>query len=134
MSDEWISVEEILPPMNIKIQLKRRRFCFKNDISEGIFIFNYEHSCYMFSDLFGNQIHVTHWRQIKEKRPDFSKLKYGDILAVEFIDDNRIIGSTFRGIREDIDIITLGGGADHRISCIKKITRINLKEKTFEEI
>jgi hypothetical protein len=91
---------------------------------------------------------ISGWRPIPEKRPDFSKLKEGDLIYIDLNYANiEYIQNAHFFLRMDEDEIrTLvfhkschGKGCSlcHSgigISGIKKITRINIEEKTFEEI
>jgi hypothetical protein len=96
------------------------------------------------------EICVSHWRPIPEKRPDFSKLKkrpdfsklkIGDLIYIEM--NNLFINYNKCGYVKSVDNYSLITASyqdlteaklSTQISRIKKITRINLENKTFEEI
>lgn len=91
---------------------------------------------------------MTHWRYPKERKPDFGKLVEGDLIIIEwsmrepifrttdkgkacgffnyFIDEELILRTDYNREKCEKDEI--------RKDLITKITRINLDEKTFEEI
>lgn len=134
--NEWISVEENLPPVNKTIEVK----------DEGIFscriikakLLNNEIGNFSFYSFNEKIIHPIYWRHLPEKRPDFSKLKRDDLVVIEYKNSNRIgfVGSIYErqilinsdSLFEDCASSVLDKDK------IKKITRINLGKKTFEEI
>ena len=83
---------------------------------------------------------TTHWRPIPEKRPDFSKIKKGGLVFIEcFVIGDSKIGFIKKIGNKYIDTICLKRDDARRIyktkiNQIKKITRINVEERTFEEI
>jgi hypothetical protein len=85
---------------------------------------------------------ILGWRPISEKRPDFSRLRNGDLLMIYSKNEAHKSGFLF-DIRKDGRHEELL--MTHYQECrsygwfkntdeIKKITRINLEHKTFEEI
>lgn len=139
----WVNVEDNLPPPEQEIEVrfyddnKHDYMIMKSKLSRSSF--NY----YYFSSI-GKYV-VEEWRHIKKRKPDFNNLKKGDLIVVEWENDNKENGKqvgffykkeppcieTFQFIYDD--------GTESRpeplnIEVIKKITRINLETKTFEEI
>ncbi len=138
--NEWISVEDSLPGAQKIVELK-----FKNaHIYEGKISFdNAGHIA--FKDERGIEYYfenLTHWREIPEKRPDFSKLNEGDLINIEEVGGENICAYFIKicsnSHKEFIDL-TIRKKSDSTwtticVEFIKKITRINIAEKTFEEI
>lgn len=156
--NEWVSVNDCLPGIKKKVEIKYIDTCGKEYFGTGIFV-RYTDTAifkinrvissnedYFFNDISSRADSVfTHWRYPPEKIHDFSRLKSGDLIVIE--DKNIRVGyfceigeeedgNDPRGIYIDIsqckDVDC--GGALVPIDTIKKITRINIKEKTFEEI
>lgn len=141
---EWISVYDQLPKID-------KRYIVGNEknadgdiktIGEDVFHCVTFHPfrpcvyCWMI-----NHTGVTHYKEIAEKRPDFSKLKNGDFIHVEWQYENRVLVRMSIGKFDEIDscgffIIKSSDCCRFhiKINDIKKITRINLEEKIFEEI
>lgn len=137
--NEWVSVLDELPKIGKDIliksltrwngeytaQLNKESFC-----GTEVLIFRNGPWAYM----------PTHWKYPVEKRPDFSKLRKGDlvILELDYDRDSKVgyvmylghdaLSTTRYKFMEGCSAI------ENAYFEIKKITRINLEEKTFEEI
>lgn len=142
--NEWISVKESLPGLGKTIEIKtenheliKARCCL--DVCDISIVFEKQ----------DNRKHriplseITHYRYCPDKIPDLHKLKFRDLVVVEISPHETIGIESFCGyiLNLSIDRISISetDGACHNItniktSYIKKITRINIKDKTFEEI
>ena len=147
MSDEWISIQDRLPKLGERIEvetekplsimcatLKKFSFCQKYEPDHR---YHRHDDSYVFYDRKWEIInHVTQWRPLQEKRPDFSKLKKDDILLIKYSEcentPDDIYPVRFSSMNDNC-IFTYHSG-NHVKDHIKKITRINLEKQTFEEI
>jgi hypothetical protein len=131
----WISVNDSLPQFSKTIEiLFKDKYTAEASLAmvkDNISFLGKYGSVY----LPFNTPNITHWRPLKERKPDFSKLNKGDIIIVEYN-----IGEKNAGIFEYEKMSTFGRiiyfkNGSQAIDCkIKKITRINLETKEFEEI
>ncbi len=149
MSDEWISIQDRLPKLGERIDvetekplsimcatLKKFSFCQKHEPDHR---YHGHDDSYVFYDRKWEIInHVTRWRPLQEKRPDFSKLNYGDLVAILYHEREDLYVCFFKKLTEEFFIAacheSTGKTIDFPIRNIKKITRINLEKQTFEEI
>jgi len=135
--NEWVSINDRLPRIGEEVSIVHKII---NPESIGAFdiyknyLMAYDDSTYQWHHNFLKGI-VTYWRPIQEKRPDFSKLREGDLLRV-FWDSNKSFGKFDEIDSFDFMIIDQSSCCKlHiKINDIKKITRINLEEQKFEEI
>jgi len=121
--NEWVNADDMLPGLNQVADLR---------YSDGVHV----QGCLKHFTING----LIKWRYTTPKRPDFSKLKKGDLIfvstkckAYEQVGfychpyDQTIRLTEFK----DLDSMVY----QHiEVKDITKITRINLEEKTFEEI
>ena len=120
---EWIRVEDRLPGIDTIVELK----------------FNEYGREYQYSSKLSSLVtlsHMTHWRPIPEKRPDFSRLRKGDIVVIEYSTHKKDVDGLYPikiHSMNDIVIYSETSG-NYLFEGIKKITRINLENETFEEI
>jgi hypothetical protein len=144
MSDEndgWISVNDALPGIGkaVEILFENSIVVFSTNIaiSNGNFVFKEN------GGLMGNTFnsgYISHWRPLPERKPHFEKLREGDLLVV-LTKDWKIISGFLRKIEDgtirlSTECFSDSGYIGHVIleNETKKITRISLEEKTFEEI
>lgn len=146
--DEWISFYEEMPQINKEIELKFYRGHTPEKINATLKVLAmWTHGYFGFVYHDGNEekeltlVPVESWRPIKEKRPDFGKLREGDLIIVEWKYEKNnginISAGFIYAINYYIEISTWKKGHDknHIIKdCIKKITRIDLETREFEEI
>ena len=132
--NEWISIFDSLPNIGEEVEEMSVTDCVKSSprkVKLKVL------SDYIVWDTgYGYSSGTTHWRPIKEKRPDFSKLRDGDIIVLEYIthkkDVNRIYPIKVHSMNERVIFSETSG--NFLFTGIKKITRINLEEQKFEEI
>jgi hypothetical protein len=134
--DGWISVDDALPKIRKKVETAKLIDGVISQICENCLDIhthccsNYILFCYKWIIPYYNP---THWREIREKRPDFSKLNSKDLIII-----NDICAGYFNLIGDEEITISMYAveAITHTIPInnIKKITRINLEEQTFEEI
>lgn len=81
------------------------------------------------------------WRNIQDKRPDFEKLKEGDLINIEYFHPKEgilIYSGYFYKFCGGMFVLSILHRKGHTESFysgqVKKITRINLETKEFEEI
>jgi hypothetical protein len=135
--NEWISIKEQLPPPEKKCLVGSENYGVMSELGEDVLcsLYNYRSQTHYFE--WGvNRIGITHWKKLKEKRPDFSKLKEGDLIVIIPKHHNKYFAGYIISLDDDSVQITIGN-KDYQgfhESFIKKITRINLEEKTFEDI
>lgn len=138
--DEWIDINDQLPKIGELIEVVVP-ILYRQSIEKSIFTFNNnEYSFYFKSEYSEKPWHnIKKWRHIKEKRPDFGKLREGDFIAIET--NNRICNMAvgfFCGFDIDGDLMIGIQKSNHHEAIyrseIKKITRINLETREFEEI
>lgn len=144
MSDEgWISVFDRLPKIGEEVEMV---YCIKDPkkITPNDIYINHiwadDYSTYQWHLYKEKGKIATHWRPLKEKRPDFGKLREGDIIY--FCVEEIIICGMITFINEELLEISpiikgyhYGGNVyDYMLNKIKKITRINIEKQTFEEI
>lgn len=147
MSDEgWIKFENEMPTLRKTIEIlyeeKVLEACFESyDLNSFAFYASDEENQSFIPDM----KYVKGWRHIKEKLPDFGKLNIEDKIIINIISNDSKVSKVieyfgyFQGISEanmlNISLSTYDFINDCiSVSKIKKITRINLQEKTFEEI
>ena len=144
---EWVKFGDELPKLGKTIEVLKDNGELIGNI-QGKICYNGSGIDFKSLDFIRESINIhrlSGWRYQSEKRPDFSKLQDGDLLVIE--EENIRVGY-FRKIEieeeddndkslyidlsqcKDVD----DGGAFIPLYKIKKITRINLEEKTFEEI
>jgi hypothetical protein len=142
--NEWINIRKELPKIDQLVEVKfyhpwlsdpfieKAKFSVSNEGFIGFLNSN---------ELLYDIDRISGWRPITEKLPDFSKLKEGDFLHVEWQNEKRILVSVSIGKFDEIDscgffIIKSSDCCRFhiKINDIKKITRINIEDKTFEEI
>ncbi|MGN6347061.1 MAG: hypothetical protein ACTHME_05100 [Candidatus Nitrosocosmicus sp.] len=140
----WIDILKEIPEFDKDVELK----VWYDNFSRWLTIIgqlkfrNSQYGFYKNGELILN---VTNWRKIPEKRPDFSNLKFRDFLMIDVCihKDLDIQIEKFSGFFVDIKdgylYICLRGCYFNdmiaiNLSQIKKITRINVENKTFEEI
>jgi hypothetical protein len=138
--NDWISVDDSLPGINKEVVFKfiDDQTCIGKIKRGSVNIVNKLFACNSDDNLLalGN---ITHWRQIPEKLPDFSRLNNGDLIII-YCKNNAdskvgIIVQFEDGCLETTRYLDSRGQIiNNAISEIKKITRINLEDKTFEEI
>jgi hypothetical protein len=137
--DGWIRVFDSMPPLNREVEVKLQDKTIKR-----ITMRNHAFMDYFISvpDPHVNST-ILWWRHIKEKRkPDFGKLREGDLIIVEWKNEKNEKGKFvgfFDSLGDDSIYINPDIGEDFRsIDCaidyIKKITRIDPVKQTFEEI
>jgi len=136
MKDEgWINCEEQLPKPGILVDILSFEFGFSK--REAKLRILSDHIAWDTGN--GYACNIKKWRPIPEKIPDFSKLNNGDFILIEYHDRKEIYpvflekfssGYLKAKTASQSDFFIV----DFAVDCIKKITRINLKEKTFEEI
>ena len=136
--NDWISIEDSLPGLNRKVEIKMKdgnKYNSKIQTDNtylGIIFSRLDRdgTCYAQN--------ITHWRPIIEKRPDFSRLNERDLISVQSHSFHEYTGYLVHVydefIRLNQEFHLIGFEVDIKIKNIKKITRINLEEKTFEEI
>lgn len=141
-SDEWISIEDSMPPINKNVEVlttgnHKHEACLIY-ICDGFCLSKFEFK----SGSSSRAINVTHWRPLPENKPDFGKLKEGDPLIVQFsyglttlltfikIDNAEYPFLGYFYSPSAHEVISARSPLDE----IKKITRINLEKQTFEEI
>ena len=77
-------------------------------------------------------------REKKEKRPDFCKLREGDLLIIDYKSEKQHLGYFYKfHCREAFEVHSTNDyewSFNVETSEVKKITRINLETQTFEEI
>jgi predicted mannosyl-3-phosphoglycerate phosphatase (HAD superfamily) len=134
--NEWISVDKALPEIGkdvLIITSSSKEYCeatLKQEKFFGTNVFLFRNGGFVYAP--------THWRPIPEKRPDFSRLKIGDAILIN-LPDTKIC---FLHEIDEENILTCSYLEDyksystfwHPKKRIKKITRINIQEQTFEEI
>ncbi len=146
MSDEWISIEKNMPPINKKVEVLtygdyKHEACLIY-ISDGFCLSKFEFKVGSAS----RATNITHWRHIQEKRPNFSKLREGDLIEILIKDkyisarEPEVFLYHFSEINID-NIILFPVSYSHYkeyfnfpVCRIKKITRISIEKQTFEEI
>ena len=149
MSDNWISIEDNLPKIGHIIEIKTEKplsimnatFTIINWCSENSnYHVNHKHTdVFVFKGLIGDYINnVTHWRPIQEKRPDFGKLKNGDLVIIENVDGFKQAGFFVKIFYSDQFQMSYKSDQSNyfyvKFEKCKKITRINIEKQTFEEI
>lgn len=132
--ESWIKFADQMPKLKQEIEVK---FEDESTYKAKLEYDSYPDRFFIQSEQgIANVKRCKYWRPIKEKRPDFSKLKKDDILLLKYRgcentpDD--IYPVRFSSMN-DKGIFTYNSG-NHVKDLIKKITRINLEEQTFEEI
>jgi len=149
--NEWVSIKDAMPAMKRSIDVRFRFGVDDYECRSGIFDYSSHISGFCFVDpkdkIIFNQGYITHWRYSVKKRPDFSKLKKGDAIIVDYCvhTESKMIGF-FCGIHKESNgdsLICVSTDLSNRSSgdvdkCfleyVKKITRINLDTQKFEEI
>ena|ERR1700689_1325080 len=145
---DWIKFEDKMPPINKTVEVKEEGVFSTRTIKSRLLRENGNFCFYLINDKDNFEkakiTHPMYWRYIIEKRPDFSKLKKGDLINIVWESAYELFEESgyFIKIDELDSCIILMTGPDgygekfhsDYIYNIKKITRINLKEKTFEEI
>lgn len=136
-NEGWIRVSYELPRLNVGVEVKFRN----NEVSTGKLIHSSNH--FFWSVDCPHTLEVEAWRTIPEKCPDFRKLRDGDFIRIEYKNtDFFMVGYIVADTRDD-DSFSIHPANKEKYSerCftqfkekIKKITRINIEEKTFEEI
>src|SRR5688500_5705106 len=134
--NEWVSVQESLPGIGKKVKVKNNlgvivKAYIRINI-EGEYEFVNEDGFVFYA------VSVKEWQYIPEKRPDFSKLRNADFIFLEF-KSGRKSSAFFDCIaQEEYMILRVSTSSiatmEESLKEIKKITRINLEEQTFEEI
>lgn len=132
LDDVWISVSDSLPGVGETVELKLLdgRVCMvRFSFSIGVI---------------STMRDVTHWKRFMvfpERRPDFSRLNINDLVSITFMGGGNICGYIVKYKSDDQISIHPFEKQEWSGSCytnpkkiIKKITRINLDEKKFEEI
>jgi len=145
-TNEWVSVEYSMPAVGKKVEIKFNFGFNKEEIKSGIFGYSSTRDSFIFYDPTNNDYfnikYITHWRYRQEKHPDFCRLNFRDYIVIDF-SLNKITFEKYSGWFSEIkeDFLYLSGRDSLFIDVyavdlkyIKKITRINLEEKTFEEI
>lgn len=137
--NEWISVKESMPGLEKKVEIKfidneKENATLKEHIG-GIGFFDDSH----YSLLPFRLKQITHWRPIPEKRPDFSKLRNGDLIVIEYSERREsytffVSGFDKSHLNGMLGDHLSGGEYNFYVEDIKKITRINIENHTFEEI
>lgn len=149
MSDEWISVFDQLPPLDVEVETSRRPSEIKEnkDISDNRLIRKLEDGSYhWFITFIDNNLSWSHWRkkikkqEEKQNIPNFEKLKEGDLIFVNWVSDKEYheVGFFIDIVYNSIKLKTGNNMEEYFLSAsltdIKKITRINIEKHTFEEI
>lgn len=126
--NEWINVEDRLPGINTVVELKAKT------LEKDGFDFQYSAALSELKTIH----HIKCWRHIQEKRPNFSKLRKDDFIQIERECKKwKMFGGFVYGFDSNGNLLigTAKGSWSRSTSLeyIKKITRINLEEQTFEE-
>lgn len=139
--DGWIRLSKQFPPLEEIVELEINK---DDKISKikGYFRLSVSVSGFE-SYIFVDQKHyefsgtVVQWRPLKEKRPDFGKLRGGDKIFITYDERDEIYGVTFKYMTDGYLRSKYHPNHDYIDFCkdrIKKITRINLETREFEEI
>lgn len=153
MSDKnWIKFEDEMPPLGKKIQVKtlgnlliKAKF-LQSLSSPDMFVLTPQEGKILGFN-FNLDSNPSHWRPIPDKKPDFQKLTPLDLLEVEYkyeeYEKYHKVCGYFTKINYSQNYMRLDrAGSDSYCSryvrlyldSIKKITRINIENQTFEEI
>lgn len=139
--DGWIRLSKQFPPLEEIVELEINK---DDKISKIKGYFRLFVSVSGFeSYIFVDQKHyefsgtVVQWRPLKEKRPDFGKLRDGDKIFITYDERDEIYGVTFKYMTDGYLRSKYHPNHDYIDFCkdrIKKITRINLETREVEEI
>jgi hypothetical protein len=80
-TNEWIQFDDQMPKLNQEIEIKFNdeqieKAIFKANRFKEYFVIEYDSETGI---KYANLNRCNYWRPIKEKRPDFKKIKYGDL-------------------------------------------------------
>ena len=146
MTNEWIKFEDRMPVLDKDIEVKfyHGTIIKTKLIHDGNFIFRLEESKeegnegYPYCQKRGNFDTAIEWRNIEENKPDFNKLKEGDIIYIEYEDieprGNKNITSKFSKIYDGWMHLLGSCTYSIKISAIKKIILVNIEKKEFKDI
>lgn len=138
MSDKgWISVKNKLPEINKTVEVIEED-AFSCRIVKAR-LMNNEIGNFSFYNFHEKINHPLKWRPNPEKRPDFSKIKQGDLILVDPKNTPVLVVGYLNNIYDKflyLNMTSILSSKNYEIlkEEIKKITRINLESKTFEEI
>lgn len=145
--DGWICVFDELPKLGKDVELVCDKVSIREIQKEDININHLwaeDSGAYLWH--IKNKGIACYWRYPKQKRPDFGKLREGDLIVVdgiysgfiESIEDQYIGLGSFSETKKAIFIVSKKGSYHPKellfIDKIKKITRLNLETREFEEI
>ena len=140
MSDNWIKFEYEMPKLTQEVEL-----IYKDGeiIKAKLLMSSCDGaSCFLFDSEdkkdYIKPFYLKGWRPLPEKRPDFGKLREGNLIAISYYERNQIYVGFFNNYFDD-DYIEIsshknGSGITFCKKKINKITKINLEEQKFEEI
>lgn len=139
--NEWISTRDAMPGIGCVVKIMYQgdeltsEFYYSNSKNKLVFYYN--------DHVHIDPENVSQWKKIPEKRPDFSKLKEGDLVILSTKKSDSFIVGYIVEKTIDYDSFAInpcnkvhysGSCYTFRNNAITKITRINLEKQTFEEI
>lgn len=145
MNNEWINTKDKLPKINELVYTKSIGDCSSEWYIKSR-LAKIDRSTYKFINedyTDGKLWDIEYWKPIPEKLLDFSKLKEDDLISLTINHGGHIVNAVgyFQKIVDGKIIryycnITREPGVynSREIKNITKIIRINIKDKTFEEI
>ncbi len=142
--DGWINLTDAMPAVGQGVEVKMGAVSFKVSLKISPILglcFCDDNNIYRIPEIEG-------WRPIKERKPDFGKLKKGDLIYLKTKEDEYSgfflkisicnysdVGEVkYINVKPAAIYTCLGSEQPIELSFIKKITRINIEDKTFEEI
>jgi len=131
LPEKWIKFEDEMPKLNQEIEIKFKRGKIEKSRVEAVFLY--------IEDTYENIKTLQGWRPIKrEKRPDFGKLNIGDLIVINYNNGDKVTGFYKKIDDRFIELKPFMNDTERNFisvhTGIKKITRINTEDKTFEEI